>query len=304
MASTVNAPVSNSFTLAQKYVPLLDEVYRRESLTSMFDAERVDWTGVDTVKVYKFSALGLGDYSRSAGFVPGDLTGAWESFQISQDRARSYMVDYLDNEESMSAIMANAFNQIERTQIIPEVDAYRFAKWAGTANVDGTTGTLSGSDDIPAIIGAAEASMDDNEVPYEGRILFVNPTIYQYLKDDIDRRIINSENNVNYNIEYFDDMRIVRVPSARFSSAVTLAQPTDHNVAGGYTASGTDINFMIVHPSAVFNVIKHYVPRIFSPAQNPEADAYLIQPRIAHDTFVFANKVKGIYVHKKQVTSS
>ena len=313
MATTVTAPVSNSFALAQKYVPLLDEVYKRESLTSMFDASQVDWTGVDTVKVYTLSALGLGDYSKSNGFVPGDLTGAWESFQVQQDRGRSYMIDYMDNEASMSLIVGNALNEIERTQIIPEVDAYRFAKWAGTANIDGATATLSASDDIPDLIATAEASMDDNEVPYEGRILFVNPTVYKYLKGDITRRIVNSENNVNMNeladkikdfAKFFDDMPIYRVPSARFKSAITLAQPSDHDDAGGYTANGADINFMIVHPSALFNVIRHYVPRIFSPEQNTEADAYLIQPRYVHDTFVFPKKVKGIYCHKAQGTSA
>lgn len=304
MATTVTAPVANSMALAQKYVPLLDAVYKRESLTGMFDAQRVDWTGVDTVKVYKLEALGLGNYSRNAGFVPGSLTGTWETFQISQDRARSFMLDYLDNEESMSVPIANALNEIERVHLIPEIDSYRFAKWAGTANIDGATKTIGAGDNVKDLIAAAEASMDDNEVPYEGRVLFVNPTIYQKLKGEIDRRIINSENNVNENVEYFDDMRIVRVPSARFNTAITLATPADEDDAGGYTQSGVAINFAIIHPSALFNVVKHYVPRVFTPAQNQEADAWLIQPRIAHDTFVFANKVKGIYVHKAAVSSS
>lgn len=298
MASTVVAPVSNNFTLAQKYVPLLDAVYKRESLTSMFDAAQVDWTGVDTVKVYTLETLGFGNYDRGAGFVPGNLTGAWETFQVTQDRGRSFLLDYLDNEESMSVPIANALNEFERVQMIPEVDSYRISKWAGTSGIDGAAADITSSTVVKDLIAAAEASMDDNEVPYEGRILYVNPSVYQQLKGEIDRRIINSENNVNENVEYFDDMRIIRVPSARFNTAITLANPTTAAGVGGYTQSGKAINFMIVHPTAVFNVIKHYAPRIFTPAQNIEADGWLIQPRLAHDTFVFGNKKKGIYVHK------
>jgi hypothetical protein len=92
-------------------------------------------------------------------------------------------------------------------------------------------------------------------------------------------------------------MRIIRVPQPRFNTAVTLNAPTAHNGAGGYTATGDDINFMIVHPSAVLQVMKHYAPRLFTPEQNIEADAYRLNIRYAGDTFVLDNKVKGIYLH-------
>lgn len=155
---------------------------------------------------------------------------------------------------------------------------------------------------MAALIDAAEASMDDNEVPYEGRILYVNPLIYSQLKGNIERRIINSENNVNTNVEFYDDMRIIRVPSARFNTAVTINAPTTSSGAGGYTAGGVGINFMIIHPSAILQVVKHNPIRIFSPETNQEADAYKLNYRMYHDTFVLANKTKGIYVHKKSST--
>lgn len=181
----------------------------------------------------------------------------------------------------------------------------RFAKLAGTAGIDGTTGTVTpGSTNVANLIDTAEASMDDNEVPYEGRILFVSPTVYQVLKGNIQRRIINSENNVNTNIEYYDDMQIIRVPKARFNTAVTLNAPTATDGAGGFSATGNDINFMIVHPSAVLQVMKHYVPRLFSPEQNIEADAYRLNVRYCGDTFVMDNKKKGIYVHSKAAAST
>lgn len=300
MATTVVAPVGNSISLAAKYLPLLDEVYKRGSLTSILDTPnaRVQWVGANAVNVFKISPVGMGDYSRNAGYVPGDIDGAWETLTLNVDRGRSFQIDYLDNEETLGMMVGNALGEIERTKVIPEVDAYRFAKLAGTVGIDGATGTVTpGVTDVKALIDTAEASMDDNEVPYEGRILFVNPDVYAVLKGNIERRIINDESGVNYNIDIYDDMRVIRVPSARFNTAITLAQPTAHDGAGGYTATGETINFMIVHPSAVIQVMKHYAPRMFTPAQNIEADAFRINLRYCHDAFVLANKLKGIYVH-------
>ena len=307
MATTVVAPVSNSIALASKYLPLLDEVYKKEACSAILDtpAARVNWVGANAVNIMKLSAVGLGAYSRNAGYVPGDTTGAWETHTIAVDRGRSYQIDYLDNEESLGLVVGNLLGEVERVNIIPELDAYRFAKLAGTSNIDGTTGAIVvGTTDVPALIAAAEASMDDNEVPSEGRILFVSPTCYNALKAKIERRFINSESNVNYAVEYFDDMRIIRVPQPRFNTAITLATPSAHDGAGGYTATGENINFMIVHPSAVLQVMKHYSPRLFTPEQNIEADAYRLNIRYAGDTFVLANKVKGIYLHAEAAATT
>ena len=78
---------------------------------------------------------------------------------------------------------------------------------------------------------------------------------------------------------------------------MTINAPTASNAAGGFTASGNAINFMIVHPSAVMQVVKHVVPRLFSPEQNIEADAWRLNYRIYHDAFVLPQKAKGIYLH-------
>ena len=89
------APVANSISLATKFVPLLDEVYKRNSLTAILDTanERVNWIGAQTAKIYKVDVDGLGNYSRNAGFVPGSTDGTWETLTIEQDRGRSFTVD-------------------------------------------------------------------------------------------------------------------------------------------------------------------------------------------------------------------
>ena len=305
MATTMAMPVNNSISLATKFVPYLDDVYKKESCTAILDTlpERVNWIGAQTAKVFKVDVDGLGNYSRNAGFIAGSTDGTWETLTIEQDRGRSFTVDVMDNDETMGMALASTLSQFERVSVVPEIDAYRFAKYSAGAGTT-VTGSLTNSDDIPNLITTAQATMDDHEVPYEGRILFVNPTIYGYLKNDITRYVTNDVRDVNREVEMYDGMRIIRVPSGRFNTVVTLAEPTDASSAGGYSTSGVNINFLIIHPSAVLQVIKHQIPRLFSPEVNQSADAWLLNYRCYHDAWVLANKTYGIYVHKAASASS
>lgn len=299
MATTVTAPVGNTIALASKYLPILDEIYKAGSKTAILDTanERVRWDGAKTAYLFHTAPVGLANYSRNAGFVPGDVTGSWEPYTIEQDRGRSFMVDAMDNDETLGMAFGTLVGEFERTQVIPELDAYRFAKYASGAAVSQiVTETLSAAAATLASIDTATAALDDAEVPYEGRILFVNPSVYKLIKSGVTRMVMNGERDVDYNVEMFNDMRLITVPTGRFNTAVTLNAPTTSAAAGGYTASGDAINYMIVHHSAILQVVKHAVPRIFSPEVNQEADAWKFDYRVYHDCFIEAQKTNGIYV--------
>ena len=299
MATTVVAPAANAISYAELYLPLIDEAYKAESKSAVLDtlSEYVRFTGGNTVNIFNINPVGMANYDRNAGYVPGDVTGTWQPYVLETDRGRSYQVDFLDNEQAMSLVVPNLLATVERQHIIPEVDAYRFAAYAsGAAAGNVVTETLSaGAATIASIDGATEA-LDNAEVPYEGRILFVSPGTYRLIKSGITRMVMNRDRDVDYNVEMYNDMRVISVPQTRFSTAITLNAPTTSNGAGGYTASGDNINYMIVHPSAVLQVMQHYAPRMFSPEQNIEADAWRVQPRFAHGAWVKAHKTNGIYV--------
>nr|DAR34109.1 MAG TPA: Major capsid protein [Caudoviricetes sp.] len=291
--------MANSITLAERYLPLLDEVYKRESLTARFDAtsERVRFIGAQTVQIYKTSMQGLGDYNRNTGFVAGDVTGEWETMELGQDRGRSFMVDVMDNEETLGMAFGTLAGEFIRTQVVPELDAYRFSSMAGfTGILSATAADISASSDVAGMLDAAESAMGDAEVPVEGRVCFMSETAYAALKDNITRYLAN-ENGVQRNVETYNGMPIIRVPKARFNTGITLTA----NGAGGYTIPATTsypINFMIVHPSAIVQITKHVIPRIFSPEVNQTADAWKFDYRIYHDIFAYENKTKGIYLHR------
>ena len=186
-----------------------------------------------------------------------------------------------------------------------ETDALRFAVYAnGAAAANKDTETLSTSSGTIASIDDATAALDDAEVPYEGRILFVNPTVYKYIKGGITRMIENGERDINYNVEIYNDMRVITVPSGRFNTEITLAQPDSHDDAGGYTATGSTINYMIVHPSAVMQAVKLATPRIFSPQVVQQANAWQYDFRQYHGAWVKHQKTNGIYVSAQSFPSA
>lgn len=302
MANTVTAPVGNSIALAQRYLPMLDEIYKVDSRSAILDtdADRVQFVNANTVNIYTIDAKGMGNYSRNAGFVPGNVDGTWQAYALETDRGRSYMVDALDNEESMNMAFGGLLSVVERQHIVPEIDAFRFAKYASGADADNVTSAdlSTGAGAVAAIDNATEA-LDNAEVPYEGRILFVSPNTYKLIKSGVTRMVMNRDDNVNYNVAMYNDMQVITVPQPRFVTAIDLANPSQASDAGGYapSAGAYNVNFMIIHPSAVLQVMKHYVTRIFSPEQNQEADAWLLQPRYSHGAWVKAQKTNGIYVH-------
>lgn len=301
MATTVTAPVSNSIALAQKYLPILDEIYKEGAKTSILDTpeERVRWIGAKTVKLFTTSSVGLANYSRNAGYVPGDVTQAWESYEIGVDRGRSFMIDAMDNDETIGMALAAQLSDFERVHVIPETDAYRLAKLAGYVKSGAKTAATDPEGNgvnIAKQVDGGMAYMDELEVPHEGRICFIAPKAYENLKDNVTRYTLNRELVLNNNIEYYNDLMLVKVPQSRFATGCILNEASDHDGAGGFTLFGNNTNFLIVDPRAVMQVVKHLVPRVFSPEVNQSANAWLYDYRIYHDTFVQTQKLDGLYL--------
>ena len=291
--------MANSIALAEKFLPILDGIYKRESLTSILEGanSNIRFLGGNAVEIFETAMDGLADYSRNDGFVKGSVTSGWRKYTLTKDRGISLQVDSQDNEETLGLAFGTLAGEFMRTKEVPELDAYRFASMASATGVSSANADITvGTTDVPVLIDTAEAQMDEDEVPYEGRILYMSEKAYAGLKPKITRYIAN-ENGVNKEVEVYNGMRIIRVPQNRFNTAITLYDGTA-NFGYAPTAGGYKINFMIVHPTAVRPVVKHLIPRIWTPAQNIDADAYKFDFRLYHDCFVLKQKVKGTYVHR------
>lgn len=286
--------MANSIALAQKYLPLLDEVYKAASKTGDLESSAVIFDGAQTVKIYKLQMDGLKNYDRSSGFKQGNVTGSWESWTLANDRGISFTIDVMDNEETLDLSFGRLGGEFVRTKEVPEVDMYRFAKMASSTGVSKETGALTKENILEAIV-TAEGELSENEVPEEGRILYITPTAFNILKQVAGSRVVPANGSeINYNFPTFDGMKVVQVPQSRFVTATSYNASTQ---AIEKATAAKNINFMVVHPSAVEATTKRAKLRVFDPDTNQQADAYKFDYRLYHDLFVYENKAAGIYVH-------
>ena len=282
--------MSNTINLAEKFVPVIDGIYKKASLTSVLDAQtQPDFSGVNTVKVMKVTTTGLGDYSKENGYAQGNATLEWEAMKLEEDRSAALSVDRMDNEETLGQAFGVIMNEFIRTNVAPEVDAYRFAKYAKADGVGSAAADLADGEAVVKALRAAITAMDEAEVPTEDRVLFITPT-NKGLVEDLD---------TTKSKEVFKRIpTIIEVPQTRFYTDVTMNSGAD---AWGFTkgAGAKDINFLLVSKSAVVQATKMALPKVFDPDTNQSKDAWLFQYRLYHDCFAYDNKVKGIYVHTK-----
>ena len=294
--------MANVITLVSKFLALIDMVYKLESKTAVLDAltQTPEFLNANEVKVMKLSTVGLGNYSRVTGYPAGDITATWETMQLAAERGRSFSLDRMDNDESLGLVLGNLIREWMRTHVVPELDAYRFAKYAAGAGNLATPATLSTAAGVLAAIDAASLSLSEDEVPEEGRRLFITHTLYELLKGAMTRSWGNDA-ALNRAVKFLEATEIIPVPQTRFYTAITLNAGATSD-AGGFiknVTTGKDINFMILHPSAVLQPVKLNQVKYFSPEVNQLSDGHLWQYRLYHDAFVYKNKVNGIYLHNK-----
>lgn len=299
---------------AVKFIPLLDEIYQRASLTAMLDDPSLatQFVGTKTVKLPKISVDGAGDYDRDAGYAQGGVAVSYESHDLAYDRGRKFRIDVIDNDEAAFDLYRQVSVQYVRTREVPEIDAVRFAEIYAAATRSQSLGTvvkadLTGSESALNLFDAAEKTLNEKEVPEEGRVLFCTNDFYGMLKSDtaVSRRldVQNSSGNIDRRVAMLDGVTpIIRVPQARFYSLITLYDgTTSSQKAGGYvpTSGGFDLNFIYANRAVLRGVIKRNISKIVTPEQNQSADAYDIFYRCHHDLIVKDNETAGIYIHCK-----
>ena len=295
----------NSITLFKKYIDKLDEVYKQSAKTSALDGDKtLVQMGANTNEIIipKISMDGLGDYSRNGGYIDGDVTLTNETVTFNYDRGRAFSIDAMDNEETAGVAFGKLASEFIRTKVVPEMDAFRFAQYAGTEGISKVAAgaTLTTGEAVIAALRAASTKMDEDEVPMENRILFITPTL--------DGMVADLDTTKSKEVLSRFAQKIL-VPQTRFYTAITLYDgKTDESASAGVNqktggfvkaTAGKDINFLVVHKPAVIQYTKHTVSKVITPAENQSADAYKFPYRAYGLADVYENKVAGIYLHHK-----
>jgi hypothetical protein len=284
--------MANNIELFKAYLPMLDEVYKHASLTSVLDgAPELARQGVNANEliIQKMSMAGLANYSRNGGYVDGDVTLTNETVKCNFDRGRMFTVDALDNMETAAMAYGRLAGEFTRTRVIPELDAFRLSTYASAEGIGKKAETLSTGAAVVKALRAAHVAMDDEEVPPENRILFIASAIKGAV-DDLDTTASRAVMDMA--------SQVIVVPQSRFYTAIVQHDgTTGGQTDGGYAKAegGFPINFLLVHKDAVIQHQKHVVPKVVTPEQNQTADAWKFGYRNVGIAEVYENKVAGIY---------
>ncbi|MEN6482589.1 MAG: hypothetical protein ABFD29_10510 [Anaerolineaceae bacterium] len=288
--------MANAIALFKKYIDALDEVYKLESTTSDLESNAALTRAgavANEILIPKYQLQGLADYDRNNGYVRGSIVLDYETVKYNFDRGRSFLVDAMDNEETAGIAFGSLAAEFLRTQVIPEMDAFRYASYAAKAGTIATPATIAdGAALLTALLDATKI-LDEAEVPATERYLKITPTLLNAvmaLDTTKSREVLNTF------------VKVTKVPQVRFYTAIDqLDGVTEGEEAGGFikNAAGKDINFMIIHKPALLQFTKHTVTKVTRPEDNKDADAWQFNYRSYGLADVYVSKVKGIYLHNK-----
>ncbi|WP_281512144.1 hypothetical protein [Mammaliicoccus vitulinus] len=321
----------NNIALIRKYAPeKWDAVYKQESVVSLLDSDKdlVRFSGARVVKVAKFQGGGLHNYYRNNLGEPtlnvppanGDFVGAadfgyqrssvrlvWEEFTLRQDRAAAYEIEAFDDEESGGNLVGRALVEVNRTLVVPEIDAYTLSTIADATSEN--LGNKVKEDIVARPIAALNRALTyfaNNEVPAEDQIIFASPDFVNALRstDEVTKFLGQSDfgtgKDTKFEITRYQGRDIVTVSPQRLRTHIDMSDTRN----GGFrwAKDSEAINFLVVAKSAVYHVVKYEQNKIISGELNLASrgfDGYTVFARIYHDVFVPDNKRVALYCSVK-----
>lgn len=287
----------NTVNYVTRFEKDLRQKYSRELCTDGLTTQNVSFVNAKTIKIPYITLGGYKDHSRNGGFNRQSAANEYMTKTLEHDRDVEFFVDAMDVDESNEALSAaNITNAFEAEHAIPETDAYRISKLyseftEASGVVDNTELTIS---NILATFDKWMETMDDAEVPVDGRLLYVTPAINTLIKqaDKITRMIdVSAQRGIDRRVHSLDEVTIKKVPSGRMKSS--------YDFTDGFTPAedAVQVNMILVHPSAVIACDKHSYINLWAPGSHTQGDGYLYQNRKYGDLFVLDTRKDGIMIN-------
>jgi len=288
--------MANAIALAKNYISILDEVYRKASVTAdlISDSTMMRAGANNNEIIYpQMEVGGLGDYDRNSGYTSAAVKLEWKTATFNYDRGAKIEVDVMDNEESRNLAFTRAGATLQRERVAPEADAFTFATVCGFNGITLTAETLANAEAFLTAMLEAKNTMDEDEVPEESRYLYATPTILNSVMalDTTKSREILAAFPIKKS-----------VPQSRFYTAIDLLDgKTAGEEAGHFKKASTakDINFMIIHKPAIIKFDKHIANDIIPASLNANADGDILKYRKYGLVDFYQNKAAGFYVSHK-----
>ncbi len=299
----------NTMEYATIFMQELDSQLVEGSTTGWMEANagQVQYNGGAEVKIPQMDMNGLGDYDRDGGFVKGSVTVSYETKSMTQDRGRTFQLDAMDvNETNFAAVAGNVMGEFQRTKVIPEVDAYRYAKLFEMADAaDAVKEYTPDSDTLLTNLMADITEIRDIVGDGVEVVVAMSAKVAGLLDmakggNGVIQSGVFQQGAVELKVREIDNCPVIRVPSARFKTEYTFQDGVSTGETdGGFVATegALDMNWLVAVKHVPIAVSKTDVTRIFDPMTNQNANAWKIDYRKYHDLWVMDNGLEGILVN-------
>ena len=300
----------NTLQYSQQFQTVLDAQMLAGATSSFMEANagQVKYDGGDTVHIPEISMQGLAKYDRDEGFNRGSVTLKFTPYKMTQDRGRTFSLDAMDvNETNFVATAGTVMGEFQRTQVIPEIDAYRYSKIAALATAKNRT-TAAFTPTAANILEKLEADITEIQDVIgedEGLVIVMSTKLRTILNnaDKFNKYLDVTQfraGAVDTKVKSFNEIPILGVPSARMKTAYVFADgKTANQQAGGFKAdtAAKDINWIVMAQRAPIAVSKTDKVRVFDPNVNQNADAWKIDYRKYHDLWIPEQRFASIRVN-------
>lgn len=300
----------NTLQYSQQFQTVLDAQMLAGATSAFMEANagQVKYDGGDTVHIPEISMQGLAKYDRDEGFNRGSVTLKFTPYKMTQDRGRTFSLDAMDvNETNFVATAGTVMGEFQRTQVIPEIDAYRYSKIAALSTAKNRT-TAAFAPTAANILEKLEADITEIQDVIgedEGLVIVMSTKLRTILNnaDKFNKYLDVTQfraGAIDTKVKSFNEIPILGVPSARMKTAYVFADgKTANQQAGGFKAdtAAKDINWIIMPQRAPIAVSKTDKVRVFDPDTNQSGDAWKIDYRKYHDLWIPEQRFASIRVN-------
>lgn len=304
----------NTLATAALFQTTLDQIAVQEATTGWMDANagQVIYNGGAEVKIPKMTVQGMGNYDRDNGYQQGSVTLEYETKKMTQDRGRLFQLDPMDiNENNFVTTAAAVMGEFQRTQVVPEIDAYRISKLATetiAANKAGMVvkGYTPGAASTSALRKLKEGIKAVREGYNGALIVQATPDFIMELELELAGKIIMatfSKGGIQTQVPSVDGVPIIPTPSNRMYTAIKINDgKTGGQEKGGYEkgTSAKSLNFFVCPTTTPIAVTKQDIMRIFDPNINQKLNAWQMDYRRFHDMWILDNKLDSVFLNIKE----
>lgn len=267
-----------SINLASKYESQILTKWVKDSFLAGKFSDKYSFEGVRTVRIYTPTTVPLSNYTRSGENrfgAPVEMQDTIQELTLSQEPSFAITIDKGNNADQLNIKGAGEMMSLQlREQLVPFTDKYALAVFAHKAGKSAVISAPTKST-IVALLAAGLTELDNQQVPEDGRSIFIGASNYNLLRLADEFIAIDPLGNESVGrgmVGTFMGAMIVKIPDSFMP---------------------TGVQFLIAHRDSAIMPVKLKTVRILTDVAG--LDGALLEARQYFDAFVLGQKAVGLY---------